>query len=379
MFKMNKQEPQSSTLLSFNPDDDPASTLKSFNEFIQLFELCYDSVYPDPPKVSLDAALQQWKIENTSDEVPDPKPTMIQYDTVRNQWQSQDKVAKFLGIFSSPRFQADWLISLPNEGNRKVATWDVFVTAIRQYYKPTENLTLKNFHFRELTQNEGEAFSAFCNRVVKEAQHCSFNCQSPDCNASEIAIRDQIVIGTTQSKIKDEALMKSWNLEALRKEGMKIESAGRGGAEISGEQANKTGRYTYRNIRKSKEKTKFSCFYCRYVIHDSINEHRVKCPAKNHTCKGCSKMGHFVSVCRNGKQVGHIDPEKEDEYATQNEDEEVYNIHIFRVKASNHSVKPKLISMINQKKNFKVQVIIDNSLDTVLADTGAHVSVCGTV
>ena len=108
MFKMNKQEPQSSTLLSFNPDDDPASTLKSFNEFIQLFELRYDAVYLDPPKVSLDAALHRWKIENTSDEVPDPKPTLIQYDTMRNQWQSKDKVAKFLGIFSSPRFHADW-------------------------------------------------------------------------------------------------------------------------------------------------------------------------------------------------------------------------------------------------------------------------------
>ena len=104
------------------------------------------------------------EIENTSDEVPDPKPTLIQYDTLRNQWQSKDKVSKFLGIFSSPRFHADWRMALPNEGNRKLATWDVFVTAIRQYYKPTENLTLKNFHFRELNQNEGEAFPTFCSQ-----------------------------------------------------------------------------------------------------------------------------------------------------------------------------------------------------------------------
>ena len=44
-----------------------------------------------------------------------------------------------------------------------------------------------------------------------------------------------------------------------------------------------------------------------------------------------------------------------------------------------YSVKPKQISMINQKKNFKVQVIINNSLDTLLADTGTHVSVCGII
>ena len=62
---MSKQEPQSNTLF-FNPDDDPESTLKCFNEFVQLFELRYNALYPDPPKVSLDVALHRWKIEHTT-------------------------------------------------------------------------------------------------------------------------------------------------------------------------------------------------------------------------------------------------------------------------------------------------------------------------
>ena len=35
-------------------------------------------------------------------------------------------------------------------------------------------------------------------------------------------------------------------------------------------------------------------------------------------------------------------------------------------------------SSIQQKKDFKVQVVVDNHLEHVIADTGARVSVCGT-
>ena len=49
------------------------------------------------------------------------------------------------------------------------------------------------------------------------------------------------------------------------------------------------------------------------------------------------------------------------------EDESVYNINIFRVKSTQAS----------SLNDFKVEMVINNSLDTVLADTGAAVSVCG--
>ena len=41
-----------------------------------MFKLQYDAQYPDPPKISLDAAIARWKISNTTQNVPNPIPTL---------------------------------------------------------------------------------------------------------------------------------------------------------------------------------------------------------------------------------------------------------------------------------------------------------------
>ena len=84
------------------------------------------------------------------------------------------------------------------------------------FYKPTENLTLKNYQFRSLVQEKSESFTAFCNRVEKEAKHCQFKCASTDCTAEMTAIRDQVVIGCSSDDIREEALKKSWEFAHLR-------------------------------------------------------------------------------------------------------------------------------------------------------------------
>ena len=56
---------------------------------------------------------------------------------------------------------------MPNEKAKKIATGKDFVDAMKEYYKPTQNPTLKNFKFRELTQAQNETFPVFCNRVEK--------------------------------------------------------------------------------------------------------------------------------------------------------------------------------------------------------------------
>ena len=178
----NNNRPQSD--LFFDPTQHPDDTLKSFNDFVQMFELRYEAQFPDPPKVSLDAALNRWKIANTTDDAPDPKPTLAQYDEVVATWQSKDKVAKLLGMFSSNRFFTDWQAAEPDEATRKAAGWTAFLTTIREYYKPTENLTLKNFQFRSLFQEADETLSAFSNRVEKGAKSIA---------ASNVAMRTALL------------------------------------------------------------------------------------------------------------------------------------------------------------------------------------------
>ena len=108
----------SGNTLHFDPDLHPDDTLKAFNEFIQSFYLRYEAQYPDPPKVSIEAAIERWKLANE-----EAKPTLEQYDTLRNEWRSKDRVAKFLGMFSSRRMYADWQVAEPDVTKRAQATW----------------------------------------------------------------------------------------------------------------------------------------------------------------------------------------------------------------------------------------------------------------
>ena len=138
--------------LYFDPDEHPENTLKAFQQFIQRFQLRYDAMYPDPPKVSLEAAVERWKIMETTQQNPTPKPTLEQFDEICEQTKSCDKVAKFLGMYSSSRLYTDWCMAAPDEKTRKKVSWEVFVTVLSAYYKPTENITLKHYHFRTNNQ-----------------------------------------------------------------------------------------------------------------------------------------------------------------------------------------------------------------------------------
>ncbi len=108
--------------------------------YIQLYELRYDAQYPDPPKVSLDAAIERWKL---TAEAKDTKIDLEQYDAIREEWWSKDKVSKMLGMFLSKRMYQDWKVAEPDDHKRKKAGWADFVSKMQIYYKPTENLILK--------------------------------------------------------------------------------------------------------------------------------------------------------------------------------------------------------------------------------------------
>ena len=87
-------EPRSTNQIYFDPDEHPEDTLKSFEEFVKVFGLRYDAQYPDPPKVSLESAIERWKITHTTADDPNPKPNIDQYDKICLDWRAKDKVTK---------------------------------------------------------------------------------------------------------------------------------------------------------------------------------------------------------------------------------------------------------------------------------------------
>lgn len=390
----------------FDPEEHPGDTLKALDDFKTSFEFRYDAEFPDPPRVSMDAAIERWKVANTSTTITDPKPNLEQYDNIREQWRQKDMVAKFIGLFSSRRLIEDWYAAEPNEDLRKQASWKDFITKLRAYYKPTDNPVLVNFQFRSLNQQDGETFHGFCSRVEKESKTCYFKCDSDACYSDKIAVRDQVIIGTTNSKIRQEALLKSWNLEQLRHEGMQIEAAMRGESEISssdGIGVNKIGKYSYKTLKGNAQKNQRpqheessrrqyhqsinqfprkehnnqttrtppkekTCFNCGNPFSGNpVNHLQNMCKARNATCNTCGRLGHFSKFCKS-KGVNQV---KEDD-----SDEDVYSVNLFRIETAGTTSleRPKDY----KEHDFKAEVVVNNSLASMIADTGAKVSVCGT-
>ena len=70
-----------SSFTILDPDHHPDDTLKAFNEFIQAFKLRYAATFPDPLKVSLDIAIETWKLTQEDD----TKPKIQQYGWIREE------------------------------------------------------------------------------------------------------------------------------------------------------------------------------------------------------------------------------------------------------------------------------------------------------
>ena len=214
---------------------------------------------------------------------------------------------------------------------------------------------------------------AFCNRVEQEAKHCTFKCATAGCTADKIAIRDQIIIGIVSEKIREEALKESWDLAALRTNGMKLDSATRGATEISGDTAsiNKLGKYSYKNLKNQKQgatetaQKPVKCWFCTMEVV-GLRKHLMKCPGKSATCTSCGKPGHLTIACNSGKKPALVVEVKEEEQVvnavtvveTKNTpDEVVYNVNIFRI-----------TSTLSDGDDFKVSVVLNGIVVITLAD-----------
>ena len=133
--------------LFFDPDDHPENTLKAFEEFIQRFELCYDALYPDPRKVLLEAAFEQWEIMEATPENPSPKPKFAAQNNIEPQ-----KVA-LLHASSNPVETSMRPLGKPmkiahmNKENEK-DTLELLLNNYRDIQHPTTGLTPPSMFFR---------------------------------------------------------------------------------------------------------------------------------------------------------------------------------------------------------------------------------------
>ena len=85
-------------------------------------------------------------------------------------------------------------------------------------------------------------------------------------------------------------------------------------------------------------------------------------------------MGHFGNFCKSTAEIKKVDEDRQ----MPNDDmkdveDKVYNVNLFRISTANLT-SPN--SKTHNNNEFKVEVIVNNTLRTVIPDTGAKVSVC---
>ena len=85
-------------------------------------------------------------------------------------------------------------------------------------------------------------------------------------------------------------------------------------------------------------------------------------------------MGHFGNFCKSTAEIKKVDEDRQ----MPNDDmkdveDKVYNVNLFRISRANLTSQN---SKTHNNNEFKVEVIVNNTLRTVIPDTGAKVSVC---
>ena len=107
----------------FDPNRHPSDTHKAFELFCKRFELRYNAQFVDPPRTAMNSAIQRWELPHPpTEENPRPKPTVDEFDAMKELWKNKDKVNKVFGMFSAPRLHSDWEIAETNEVTRTNAT-----------------------------------------------------------------------------------------------------------------------------------------------------------------------------------------------------------------------------------------------------------------
>ena len=368
----------------FDPEEHQNNVYEAFGEFVEEFAYEYDAIAKEPPK-----------------DLDDPAKTA---------WIQQNKRKVFLGKFATRNLQKNFEEAVA-AGERSTITFDAMVIKLNEHYDGGRNKTLSNFDFHKLCQTSEESFDAFTIRVKREAAQCDFKCASQTCNVKDTLIRDQIIIGTTNSEVRKNALKNQWQLNDLIKNGRALEAATWGAEQIKQEQAataasvsriKQPGKYSRKNNRNKIQPTQFKTSNKDNSTHTDCTTCSSKfckggkhCTAQGRECFDCGKEGHFrgASSCKNKKKpssrrvsnkVQSSDSSDEEQHtpdSSSSEDSDTGRAgttrrtmkHVTRIRRMRR--KEKHVRRTVKPPRYEVDVVINGEVVSAFADTGADISV----
>ena len=250
---------------TFNPRNHQDDVLNAFVRFTRKFGYVYDGENRTVPATA-----------NTNELIAE--------------WKEKDKARLFLSRAVSDEFLDDYEAAVTT-AERTNITFETIVTKMKERYTPNTNKVRNHYIFHRLAQSKSDSFDDFVHKVRTNAGQCDFKCTSATCTVMDTLIRDQVITGTHNSHIRDEALKKQWGLDDLITNGRIIESGAIAASELKKDNAAHINR-TKRGPdapKKQKSKGKFVCFKCEETTCEGFQ----KCPYHNKQCPVCKKYGHM--------------------------------------------------------------------------------------
>lgn len=288
-----------------------------------------------------------------------------------------EKVNLFIYIMGE---EAEEVLLLAKEAPR---TLDDAIKHFDQHFIPRKNTIFERFKFNSRVQNPGESIDNFITSLHSLAEHCDYG------NLREDLIRDRIVVGMADNKTSERlqlqstltlaeaiAAAKQSELQSKQNQILRQENRIRINQVSSQQnknthQSSKSGQpRTFQPSQSSQTDKNYkrpqaegTCKYCGLSSHP-----RDKCPAKDSSCRTCSKRGHWSKVCRSPK------PQKNVRAVNINEDEEEQvtsaNNNYFVGQIDSSHGKQWLVN-IHINDSFSLDFLVDTGADVVCVPSGS--------
>ncbi|XP_065182156.1 uncharacterized protein K02A2.6-like [Sycon ciliatum] len=189
--------------------------------------------------------------------------------------------------------------------------FDKVLKKFGDYFTPKTNLFHKRMVFERAAQRPGETVEEFLRRLHVIAETCQFGNNKSD------RIRDRFVATLLDEKLAtdlqltdnltlEKATEKARGYELVRQQVASQRghaSATPASAAVAGASAaprKSTGSFKSKSDGPAGSQSHNLCMFCGGKLHT-----RDRCPARDVTCRSCSKKGHYARVCRSSKKGSH--------------------------------------------------------------------------
>ena len=272
-------------------------------------------------------------------------------------------------------------------------TYTESMTILKNLFDKPPHHIMARHNLMTRKQKSGETICEYTRVLRILSQDCNFSAVDAITNREDY-MRDAFIAGITSPVIRTrllesseltlkDAVEKAKALETAQKESDLIAETykSRSYSAVTKARLTNSSNNNRKSYQPNKQKGEFNKFkenqnvssdevskkrwtggrYC-YFCGSKYYHHRSKCPAKNNTCKKCSKIGHFPKVCKSvpvtatTRETSDSSSDSEDE--TYLEDQQIYNLNTtsYPNKLNSSSVK---VSILYKNKSDEIKALVD--------------------